>query len=94
MDFVYFPSNHSSAWLVWDARCLVKEFFLDFLPLKVIQKHPKYKNIDNTKSSSRSLDRVASVHLPQRVPYGVHGLWLDKQFLDLQDSKRTFSKMK
>ena len=20
MDFVYFPSNHSSAWLLWDAR--------------------------------------------------------------------------
>ena len=22
MDFVYFPSNHSSAWIVWDARQL------------------------------------------------------------------------
>lgn len=36
----------------------------------------------------RDLTRVATVHLPQRVPYGVHGLWLDKQFLDGQDSSQ------
>merc|ERR1712037_411013 len=57
MDFVYFPSNHSSAWMVWNAR---------------------------------DLSRVATVHLPQRVPYGVHGLWLDKQFFD---SKKTVSEI-
>jgi len=57
MDFVYFPSNHSSAWVVWNAR---------------------------------GLSRVATVHLPERVPYGVHGLWLDKQFLD---SKQKFSEL-
>jgi len=60
MDFVYFPSNHSSAWFVWDAR---------------------------------DLTRVATVHLPQRVPYGVHGLWLDKQFLDSQDSRQQLSEI-
>ena len=31
---------------------------------------------------TRDLSRVATVHLPQRVPYGVHGLWLEKEFLD------------
>ena len=42
--------------------------------LKIIKTRP-FSNV-------RNLSRVATVHLPQRVPYGVHGLWLDKQFLD------------
>ena len=27
MDFVYFPSNHSSAWIVWNARHLFHHYW-------------------------------------------------------------------
>ena len=72
MDFVYFPSNHSSAWVVWDARHL-----FDFNH-HIDQFHYHLLFVIHT----RDLSRVATVHLPQRVPYGVHGLWLEKEFLD------------
>ena len=45
MDIVYFPSNDTSAFIIWDAM-----------------------DISNKP--------LATVYLPQRVPFGVHGLWL------------------
>lgn len=31
---------------------------------------------------AKSMDELARLHLPQRVPFGVHACWLDKQKLD------------
>ena len=48
MDIVYFPTNDSSAFMIWDAKTF-------------------------------SQQPLATVHLPQRVPFGVHGLFLSSR---------------
>ena len=91
MDFVYFPSNHSSAWVVWNARhrfhitvviiLLVNYSYYSCYHIIIFQLLSYYYSCN-----VRDLSRVATVQLPQRVPYGVHGLWLDKHFFNSKQS--------
>ena len=31
---------------------------------------------------AKTMEEIFMAPLPQRIPYGVHGIWLDKQYLD------------
>ena len=57
VDIVYFPGNHTSAFMVWD-------------------------------SLEIPASPLAVAHLPQRVPYGVHGLWIHGEHFLNGDNKQ------
>ena len=95
MDFVYFPSNHSSAWVVWNARHRFHITVVIILLVNLLSYYSYYSCYHIIifqllsyyySCNVRDLSRVATVQLPQRVPYGVHGLWLDKHFFNSKQS--------
>ena len=44
--------------------------------------HPKSHTSSFVVINAKTMAETFMAPLPQRIPYGVHGLWLDKQYLD------------
>ena len=44
--------------------------------------HPETHSSSYVVIDAKTMKEVFIVPLPQRIPFGVHGIWFDKQYLD------------
>ena len=48
--------------------------------------HPETHSSSYVVIDAKTMKEVFIVPLPQRIPFGVHGIWFDKQYLDQTNS--------